>query len=269
LEIVTSSRPVAAFLVPAMVQLIVAHPQFKRADLSGLGVVNIGSAPIASDTLRRFGAAMPDAHVMCGYGMTEFGAVTAMPTGDRGAHLGSAGLPLPGVEVRILGDDGDTMATGQVGQIAIGGTRAQRTYLGDAEAATATWSDGWLMSGDLGYLDTDGFLWIVGRQKEMIIRGGHNIVPGEVEAALFEHPLIAEAVVAGIPHDVLGEDVAAWVVLGNPGAVSVEELRAFLLQRLADYKVPRRITVVDALPRNAAGKVLKFKLFSDEQRSES
>ena len=124
-----------------------------------------------------------------------------------------------------------------------------------------TWVDGWLRSGDLGYLDGDGHLWIVGREKEIIIRGGHNVVPGEVEAALFEHPAVVEAAVAGVAHAVLGEDVAAWVVLRD-ARLSTATLRAFLLERLADYKVPRRITVVDALPRNESGKVIKSRLES-------
>jgi acyl-CoA synthetase (AMP-forming)/AMP-acid ligase II len=115
-----------------------------------------------------------------------------------------------------------------------------------------------LRSGDLGYVDTDGHLWIVGRKKEIIIRGGHNVVPGEVEAALYEHPAVMEAAVAGVAHAVLGEDVAAWVVLRAD--VHPEELRAFLLGRLADYKVPRRITVVEVLPRNESGKVVKSRL---------
>ena len=119
------------------------------------------------------------------------------------------------------------------------------------------------MSGDLGHLDADGHLWIDGRQKEMIIRGGHNVVPGEVEAALFEHPAVAEAAVAGIPHAVLGEDVAAWVVLRDPA--DLEELRRFLLDRLADYKVPRRIIVLDALPRNESGKVVKSQLVEEAE----
>jgi acyl-CoA synthetase (AMP-forming)/AMP-acid ligase II len=109
-------------------------------------------------------------------------------------------------------------------------------------------------------------LWIIGRQKEVIIRGGHNIMPGEVESALFEHPDVADAAVAGIPHSVLGEDVAAWVVLKGPKKPSVDELRAFLLERLADYKSPRRITFVETLPRNEAGKVLKAQLVSDDKQ---
>ena len=111
-------------------------------------------------------------------------------------------------------------------------------------------------------MDEDGHLWVVGRQKDMIIRGGHNIAPGEVEAALFEHPSVAEAAVAGVPHPVLGEDVAAWVVLREP--VPTDAVRTFLLERLADYKVPRRIRVVDVLPRNESGKVLKSELVSSE-----
>ena len=255
---VERDRPVACFLVPAMVELIVGSPGFASADLSSLAVVNVGSAPIATSTLQRFGAGLGRAEVLCGYGMTEFGAVTAMPMGDGGRHLGSVGLPLPGVEVKIVDAEGADVEPGAVGEVAIGGTRRPRSYLDDRSGTDRTWVGGWLQSGDLGRIDSDGHLWIVGRQKEMIIRGGHNVVPGEVEAALFEHPAVAEAAVAGIPHAVLGEDVAAWVVLRKPA--DLEELRSFLLERLADYKVPRRITVLDALPRNESGKVVKSQL---------
>ena len=219
-----------------MVELIVGCPGFATADLSSLAVVNVGSAPIAAATLRRFGAGLPAADVLCGYGMTEFGAVTAVPLGDGGRHLGSVGLPLPGVEVRIVAPRCGPPARRGRSRSPSAGRGAPRSYLGDGERHRATWVDGWLLSGDLGYLDTDGHLWIVGREKEIIIRGGHNVVPGEVEAALFEHPAVAEAAVAGVAHPVLGEDVAAWVVLRD--ATSAEALRAFLLERLADYKVP-------------------------------
>ena len=258
---VERDRPVAGFLVPAMVELIVGSARFETSDLSSLAVVNIGSAPIAAATLRRFGAGLPSAEILCGYGMTEFGAVTAMPMGDGGRHLGSVGVPLPGVELRIVGPDEATLPPGVAGQVAIGGTRGQRAYLADPDERDQTWVGGWLMSGDLGYVDTDGHLWIVGRQKEIIIRGGHNVVPAEVESALFEHPAVTEAAVAGVTHPVLGQDVAAWVVLRRPA--SADELRSFLLARLADYKVPRRITVVGALPRNESGKVLKAHLAAE------
>ncbi len=255
---VERDRPVSAFLVPAMVELIVGSPRFGSADLSSLAVVTVGSAPIAAATLRRFGAGLPNAEVLCGYGMTEFGAVTAMPMGDGGRHLGSVGLPLPGVQVRIVDPDGTGVRTGEVGEVLIGGTRSPRSYLHDDPDADGHRNAGWLRSGDLGSLDSDGYLWIVGRKKEIIIRGGHNVVPGEVEAALFEHPAVVEAAVKGVAHAVLGEDVAAWVVLRDDA--SADELRAFLLTRLADYKVPRRITVVGALPRNESGKVVKSRL---------
>lgn len=265
LELVSSERPVVAFLVPAMVQLIVAHPRAVTADLSSLAVVNVGSAPIASETLRHFGKLVGSAEVLCGYGMTEFGAVTAVPMGDRGNHLGSVGIPLPGVELRIVDSIGGDVPAGDIGEVVIRGERQARTYFRDEDAGS-TWSEGWLHSGDLGHIDPDGFLWIAGRKKEMVIRGGHNIMPGEIEAVLFSHPLVHDAAVAGVPHEVLGEDVAAWVVLSESSDDSVAVLRAFLLERLADYKVPRRITVTDVLPRNDAGKVVKAQLVADLER---
>jgi long-chain acyl-CoA synthetase len=265
LHLVETDRPVVGFLVPAMVQLLVADPHAHEADLSSLAVISVGSAPIASETLRRFGKLVPKAEVLIGYGMTEFGAATALPLGDAGAHLGSVGLPLPGVELQIADEKGVLEASGQVGEVLIKGDRPPREYFGEPEESGLTWRSGWLQSGDLGYLDADGYLWIVGRSKETIIRGGNNVMPGEVEAALFAHPEVADAAVAGIAHPVLGEDVAAWVVLRPGAAVSAEALRAFLLERLADYKVPRRFAFLDALPRNEAGKVQKSLLMLDDQ----
>jgi acyl-CoA synthetase (AMP-forming)/AMP-acid ligase II len=254
---VEADRPVAAFLVPAMVELVVASPDFEKADLSSLAVVNIGSAPIAPATLRRFGDRL-EGEVLFGYGMTEFGAVCTVPAGDHGRHLGSVGRPLPGVGLRVVDTDGNDVDACAVGQIAVKRSGSPRSYWYDPKGSADRWRDGWLLSGDLGRIDDDGFLWIEGRLSERIVRGGHNIMPGEVEAALFEHPAVVEAAVAGVPHRVLGEDVAAWVVLHRP--TSTEELRSFLLERLADYKVPRLITVVGALPRNESGKVVKSQL---------
>jgi len=265
LRLVETDRPAVAMLVPAMMQLVVANPYFEQADLSSLVVVSVGSAPSSPETLRRFGARIPGVEITIGYGMTEFGAATALPLGDAGKHLGSVGVPLPGVTLRIADDEGNELATGEVGEVLITGERPRREYFNQPEESERTWKEGWLKSGDLGYLDDDGFLWIVGRSKEMIIRGGNNIMPGEVEAALFTHPAVAEAAVAAIPHPVLGEDVAAWIVLRRDATASAGDLRAFLLEQLADYKVPRRYTFVEALPRNEGGKVVKSQLVLDDQ----
>ena len=260
LSSVAARRPVVAFIVPAMAQLIVANPRFADADLSSLAALTIGGAPIARGTLRRLGEQLPGTDILVGYGLTEFGAVSRTPSGDQGRHLGSAGRPLPGIEIRVVDQAGDQVAPGDVGEITVRGTGPPREYYREESASRQTWRDGWLHSGDLGSLDGDGFLWISGRSKDVIIRGGHNVVPGEVEEALFAHPSVAEAAVAGIPHDVLGEDVGAWVVLREDTGTTASDLRAFLLERLADYKVPRALQIVDFLPRNAAGKVVVAEL---------
>ena len=137
----------------------------------------------------------------------------------------------------------------------------QREYYKNDEATAATWTnDGWLRSGDLAYLDEDGFLYICGRKKDMIIRGGNNIYATDVEAVLLEHPDVQEAAVTGVPHPVLGEDIAAWIVRRPGSDLDAERLSAFVAERLADYKRPRQLVFADELPRNATGKVMKHKL---------
>ena len=164
-----------------------------------------------------------------------------------------------GVEVRIVGEDAEPVAVGEVGEIALRIPSGERRYWNDAEATARTWRDGWVHTGDLGRLDEDGFLYVVDRAKDVIIRGGYNVASAEVEAAVFEHPDVAECAVVGVPHPVLGQDVAVVVRLrdGAP-PLELEPLRAALADRLADYKIPRRLVLSDApLPRNAAGKLDK------------
>lgn len=269
LEIVATERPTAVFLVPAMAELLIAHPAFAEADLSSIGLCSLGSAPVAPGTLRRLHERMSNATVSNGYGMTEAGpAYCATPKEEALKRIGSVGRPVPPMEVRAVGEDGTVLGAGSVGEVHIRLPGRQREYYKDEAATAATWSpEGWLRTGDLGYLDDDGYLYIVGRQKDVIIRGGNNIHATDIEAVLFEHRDVQEAAVTGISHAVLGEDVAAFVV-PRPGAnPSPEELRAFCAERLADYKVPRRIVLRDQLPRNATGKVLKAELRAEAEAS--
>jgi acyl-CoA synthetase (AMP-forming)/AMP-acid ligase II len=256
-------RPTMAFLVPAMVQLLLTHPRFATADLSSLELVSIGSAPLPPVLHRQVAERVPQAMVTNNYSMTEAGtAFTYLPPGEITRRPGSVGMPLPPTEVRIAGEDDEPVPTGETGHVLIGVGEHHREYYRDPDATIATWSGSWLRSGDLGYVDEDGYLYIVGRAKDIVIRGGNNIAATEVEGALYEHDGVLEAAVVGVPHDVLGEDVAAFVV-ARPGIeLDPDELRAFCAERLADYKVPRDIHLVDALPRNATGKVLKRELLA-------
>jgi len=261
LEVVDELRPQFVFLVPSMAQLIVAHPRFAETDLSSIAICAIGSAPLAPATLRALQERMPEASVSNSYGMTEAGpAFCSMPKGESLRRIGSVGQPVPPLEVRIVDEDGKDLPTGEVGEAILRMKGREREYYRNDEATAGTWRDGWLYSGDLARLDEDGYLYIVGRKKDVIIRGGNNIHAIDVEGVLLEHPDVVEAAVVGVPHRVLGEDVAAVVVLSPGASTTPEELREHCAAALADYKVPRRIVVVNELPRNATGKILKAQL---------
>jgi acyl-CoA synthetase (AMP-forming)/AMP-acid ligase II len=261
MEAVAQERPSMAFLVPAMAELIVNHPAFDSADLSSIGLCAIGSAPLSVETQRRLQQRMPDAAVSNGYGMTEAGnAYTILPKEEFDRRAGSVGKPLAPTVFVIVDDDGRPLPPGQVGELIIRTPQRTREYYRDAEATASTWHPDGLHTGDLGYLDDDGYLYIVGRTKDVVIRGGNNIYAFDVEAVIEGHPDIEQVAVAGIPHPVLGEDIAAWVVLRPGSALTPDELRDWLSGHLADYKVPRTITVVEDLPRNATGKVVKPEL---------
>ncbi len=258
---VERERPTCAFLVPAMVQLLLADERLAAADLSSLTLVSIGSAPLPPTLHRAVAELLPGAMVTNNYSMTEAGtAFTYLPPGELDRRPGSVGIPLPPTEIRIADEAGDALAPGETGEVLINVGDHHREYYRDPEATARTWSGPWLRSGDLGRVDEDGYLYIIGRAKDVVIRGGNNISATEVEHALYEHDAVLEAAVIAIPHDVLGEDVAAFVVPRAGRQLDADELRQFCAERLADYKVPRAIWFVDALPRNANGKVVKREL---------
>jgi len=261
LGVVEKHRPAAMFMVPAMAQLLIDHERWSEADMTSVLMATVGSAPLPSETFRRLREKMTQAWVSNNWGMTEAGsAYCSLPPEEAERRVGSVGRPVAPVQVRIVDDDGRELPTGEVGELLVSNPGQEREYFGDPEATASTWRDGWLHTGDLARLDGDGYLYIVGRKKDVIIRGGNNIHASDVEAALLEHPAVADVAVAGVPHDVLGEDVAAWVVLDPHRSADPAELQAFLAEQLADYKVPRRYTIVAELPRNATGKVMKHHL---------
>ena len=261
LEVVDAERPVAVFLVPAMTHLLLDHPAFADADLSSIQICAIGSAPLAPFVVEALQDKMPEAMVNNNYGMTEAGSVYCItPKGEARRRPGSVGRPVPPAEVRIVDGAGDGLPVGEVGEVRLKIPGRTREYFGDPEATAETWVDGWLVTGDLGKVDEDGYLYIVGRSKDVIIRGGNNIHATDVEHVILSHPDVVEAAVVGAPHPVLGEDVVGFVVLRPGVPPDLEALRAFCLTQLADYKVPRQWHVVDELPRNATGKVVKPEL---------
>jgi acyl-CoA synthetase (AMP-forming)/AMP-acid ligase II len=269
LDIVERERPVIAFIVPAMARLLIHHRDFDSADLSSLRRLILGSAPLSPDTVERLQARLPRAAVLNSYGMTEGGHATFTmdPDGAR-TRPGAVGRPTPPVEVRIVDDQEAVLPTGEIGEVISRNPGGHREYFRNPEATARTWDGGWLHTGDLGYLDADGYLYIVGRKKEMVVRGGMNVYADDVEAVLQAHPAVVEAAVIGIPHEVLGEDIAAYVVLRPGTTVSTAELQAFAGERLADYKVPRRVRYLAALPRNPGGKVLKSRLDTTNDRKD-
>jgi len=260
-EVVESERPLFVFLVPSMAHLLIDHPRFAEADLSCVQMCSVGSAPLAPHVLERLQDKMPDALVSNNYGMTEAGsAYCIMPKGEAVKRPGSVGQIAPPAVVKIVDENGEELPADVVGEVRLQMPGRQREYFNDPAATAEMWREGWLITGDLGKLDADGYLYIVGRSKDVIIRGGNNVHATDVEHVLIQHDAVKEVAVVGAPHPVLGEDVVAFVVLKPGCAATGEALRTFGLEQLADYKVPRQWYFVDELPRNPTGKVVKPEL---------
>jgi acyl-CoA synthetase (AMP-forming)/AMP-acid ligase II len=256
-------------LVPAQILLLLESGTLAGRDTTSVLAVMFGGAPTPPAAVEALADTFPSAVLLNGYGLTEGGAsVCVLPPGEARRRPGSVGKPMPGAEVGVVDDDGARLPTGEVGEIVLKVPTGERRYWGDEEATASTWRDGWVYTGDLGRVDEDGYLYVVDRKKDMILRGGYNIYCVEVEDGLHEHPDVVEAAAVGVPHKVLGQDVCAVVRL-RPGAtaLTVERARAFLADRLADYKLPRRVEVrTEPLPRTAMGKIDKKALLTELER---
>ena len=248
--------------VPTMVWRVVEHPARGDYDLSSITSVAYGGSPSAGELQRQVQATFPNVRTLGNaYGLTESSSVATVNSGaDFLAKPDSVGRPMPVVDVKIVGGGGPgvDVGVGEIGEVWIKGPIIMPGYWNKPEATAETVTDGWLHSGDIGYLDEEGFLFITDRAKDMIIRGGENVYCVEIENRLVEHPAVAEAAVIGVPHPTLGEEVKA-VVRVEPGmSVEAGELQAFVAETLANFKVPAYVEFVsDPLPRNASGKLLK------------
>jgi acyl-CoA synthetase (AMP-forming)/AMP-acid ligase II len=259
LELIERERVTVFGGVPAMVWQVLEHPDFARRDISSVRAIGYGGAPAAPELVRRIEAMFPGRSPSNGYGLTETSSVTTMNAGDDYRRKpDSVGVPVPVCDVQVVDPDGAPVPTGDVGELWIRGPNVVKGYWNKPDATAAAITDGWLHSGDIARLDSDDFVYIVDRAKDMIIRGGENVYCVEVEAALFEHPAVTDAAVIGIPHDVLGEEVGAVVHLAPGTDATEDELRAFVAGRIAAFKVPVRVWfLTEPLPRNANGKILK------------
>ncbi|MEU5952067.1 long-chain fatty acid--CoA ligase [Streptomyces sp. NPDC047525] len=195
--------------------------------------------------------------VLEGYGLSETSPVACFNPPDRPRRPGSIGLPVRGVELRLVADDGSVVGHGEVGELAIRGENVMKGYWNRPDATADAFRDGWFLSGDLARVDEHGYYYVVDRKKDLVIRGGYNVYPREIEEVLYAHPDVAEAAVVGVPDPARGEEVAAVVVLRAGARVTADELRDYVRQRVAAYKYPRIVRCVDALPKGATGKILK------------
>ena len=266
LTIMATYRATVFAAVPTMYGALLAVPDRHSYDVSALRVCLSGGAALPVEVLREFDEAF-GCQVLEGYGLSETSPVASFNHPDRERKAGSIGTPVEGVDMRVVDWEGNEVAPGEVGEIAIRGHNVMKGYWRRPEATAAAIPDGWFRTGDLGRVDEDGYFFIVDRKKDMIIRGGYNVYPREIEEVLYEHPEVAEAAVIGVPDPLLGEEVAAVVAVRTDATVTVDELRAYVKARVAAYKYPRHVWFVDSLPKGATGKILKREIAAPAELS--
>jgi long-chain acyl-CoA synthetase len=247
--------------VPTMFMSLLAHPELDKYDVASLRVAISGGAAIPAEVLDRFEERFGLA-VLEGYGLSETAATATFNRSVSERRAYSVGKPIWGTEVQVWDDQGQPLPPGRenVGELVTRGFHVMKGYLGQPEATAEAFEGGWFHTGDLGYMDEDGFFFIVDRKKELIIRGGYNVYPREIEEVLYAHPAVAEAAVIGVPDGYLGEEVKAFVAVSPGQSVSADELIAHCKERVAAYKYPRSIEFRDELPKSATGKILKREL---------
>jgi long-chain acyl-CoA synthetase len=257
LELIASRRVAVFAGVPTMYAALLHHGDREDFDVSSLRLCVSGGAALPVELLRGFEEAF-GCIILEGYGLSETSPVACFNHPDRERKPGSIGTPIAGVEMRVVDDARTEVAEGGVGEIAIRGHNVMKGYWKRPEAtAEAIDADGWFYTGDIGRMDADGCYFIVDRKKELIIRGGYNVYPREIEEVLYEHPAVLEAAVVGLPHAELGEEVGAAVALRAGAEVDERELRDHVKSQVAAYKYPRHVWFVDELPKGPTGKILK------------
>jgi fatty-acyl-CoA synthase len=264
LEAIQEERCTSIYGVPTMFIGQLDHPAFDSFDLTSLRTGMMGGAPCPVETMKRVIDDMHAAEVCIIYGMTETAPISFItrPDDDLERRVSTVGQVLPGVDVKLVDPvSGAVVPRGEPGEVCTRGYLVMQGYWeNDVATAEAIDADGFMHTGDIGVLDDAGYLNIVGRSKDMVIRGGENLYPREIEEVLFQHPAVASAQVVGVPDARMGEELMAWIVLRDGGAVSEDEIRAFCRERLAHFKVPRYVKFVDEFPMTVTGKIQKFKM---------
>jgi long-chain acyl-CoA synthetase len=261
LEAITRDRATVFEGVPTMFVALLNHPDVASHDVSSMRIAISGGAPIPAEVMdgfeKQFGVV-----ILEGYGLSETASTTTFNVSAEERKVYSVGKPIWGTQTQIWNEDGQLLPPGpeNVGELVTRGTHVMKGYLNRPEATAEAFAGGWFHTGDLGYRDEDGFFFIVDRKKELIIRGGYNVYPREVEEVLYGHPAIAEVAVIGVPDDRLGEEVRAVIALKPGQSLDEPEVIAFTKERLAAYKYPRTVEFRDSLPKNATGKILKKEL---------
>jgi long-chain acyl-CoA synthetase len=256
LEIIQRDKVTIFQGVPTMFTAMLHHPDRPQFDVSCLRVCVSGGSAMPVEVMRGFEEEF-SCKVLEGYGLSETSPVASFNHPDRERKPGTIGQPVEGVEMKVVDDDDNDVPQGEIGEIVIRGHNVMKGYWRKPDATAEAIKDGWFHSGDMGRIDEDGYFAIVDRKKELIIRGGYNVYPREIEEVLYEHPAVQEAAVVGVPDEKMGEEVGAAVVLKQGQEISEDELRAYLKEQLAAYKYPRRVWFADELPKGPTGKILK------------